>query len=210
MSNNKQTRQRMKLLQNLKTWQLVVLLVLMGFVAATFLRLNNIGMIERRAAVLTADSAGDNVITTDRLYDLQRYVSAHMNTDMGKGVYLEATYKRDVEAAYAVASSDANPNGNIYKKVQQVCMPQFSYWSLAYLQCTTDELAKYPSSGDLINDVKLPRADSYLHVYASPLWSSDFAGWSMVICVVILIMIIARLISVGILKLVLSRKYKSI
>lgn len=210
MFDKKQTRQRIKKLQSLRTWQLVVLLILISFVTATFLRLNNIGMIERRAAVLTADSGGDNTITQNRLYDLQRYVSAHMNTDMGKGVYLEATYKRDVEAAYAVASSDTNPNGNIYKIVQQICMPRFSYWSLAYLQCTTDELAKYPASSDLINDVKLPRADSYLHVYSSPLWSSDFAGWSMVICVVILIIIIVRLTSVGILKLVLSRKYKSI
>lgn len=167
-------------------------------------------MIERREAVTAADIAGDNEITQARLYDLQRYVSAHMNADMGKGIYLEAGYKRDVQIAYEEASSDSNPNGNIYKKAQEVCMPQFSYWSYAYVQCTTDELAKYPASGDLIESVKLPRADAYLHVFLSPLWSPDFAGWSLVICIVISVMIIVRLISVGVLKLLLQQRYKSI
>lgn len=210
MFEKKQMRQRVKQLQRAKMWQLVILLILLIFLSATFLRLNNIGMIERRAAVITADSGGDNTVIQNRLYDLQRYVSAHMNTNMGKGVYLEAAYKRDVESAYEKASSDENPNGNIYKKVQQVCMPQFSYWSYAYLQCTTDELAKYPASNELISAVKLPRADSYLHVYSSPLWSFDFAGWSLIACVVILIMIIARLASVGIIKLLLRHQDKSI
>jgi len=78
-----------KQLQRIKTWQLVILLILAGFLSATFLRLNNIGMIQRRTAVLNADAVGDNEITQNRLYDLQRYVTSHMNTDMNKGVYLE-------------------------------------------------------------------------------------------------------------------------
>lgn len=210
MVDKKQVKINIKRLQRIKTWQLVILLILAGFMSATFLRLNNIGLVERRAAVLDADSVGDNQITQSRLYDLQRYVSAHMNTDMGKGVYLESAYKRDVQTAYTQASNNNNPNGNIYKKVQEVCMPQFSYWSFAYLQCTTDELAKYPASGNLIDSIKLPKADAYLHVFSSPLWSPDFAGWSVLVCVVILIMIIVRLISIGVLKILLRHHYKSI
>ena len=210
MLDKKQARRSIKQLDHVKTWQLVILLILMGFMLATFLRLNNIGMVERREAVFAADIAGDNEITQARLYDLQRYVSAHMNADMGKGIYLEAGYKRDVQIAYEEASSDSNPNGNIYKKAQEVCMPQFSHWSYAYVQCTTDELAKYPASGDLIESVKLPRADAYLHVFSSPLWSPDFAGWSLAICIVISIMILVRLISAVTLKLLLRQRYKSI
>lgn len=196
-------------MQRVKTWQLIILLILASFLAATFLRLNNIGMIERRTAVLSADDAGDSDATVNRLYDLQRYVSAHMNTDMGKGVYLDASYKRDVQAAYDRASADSNPNGNIYKKAQDVCAPKFTHWSAAYVQCTTSELAKYPAASELVNAVSLPRADNYLHVFASPLWSPDFAGWSVLVCVALLLMIIARFVSLIILRIILHYHYKS-
>ncbi|MEI7689470.1 MAG: hypothetical protein WCI79_00695 [Candidatus Saccharibacteria bacterium] len=209
MTDRKQMKRNIRQLQRIKTWQLLVLLVLVGFVVATFLRLNNIGMVQRREAVASADLAGDNEITQTRLFDLQRYVSAHMNTDMGKGIYLEEGYKRDVQNAYNRAAADTNPNGNIYKKAQDVCAPQFSSWSYAYIQCTTDELAKYPASSNL-DSVKLPQADAYLHVFVSPLWSPDFAGWSVLVFGVIALMIIVRFASIGLLKLLLRRHYKNI
>lgn len=210
MVNNIRLRNNLKRLQRIKTWQLLILLVIVGFLSATFLRLNNIGMIERRSAVMTADNSGDTNNLRDRMYDLQRYVSGHMNTSMGKGLYLEASYKRDAQAAYDKATNINNKNGNIYKKVQEICMPQFSYWSYAYIQCTTNELAKYPAGNNLANSVVLPRADIYLHAFASPLWSPDFAGWSVLIFAVILIMIIVRLLGYILLKLLLRHHYKRI
>jgi hypothetical protein len=208
--DKQQIRSKLKRLQRFKTWQLLIILILAGFVSATFLRLNNIGMVERRAAVITADNTGDPKITQNRLYDLQRYVSAHMNTDMGRGVYLESSYKRDIKIAYDKVSNNSNPNGNIYKKAQEVCAPKFTHYSYAYLQCTTNELAKYPSSDKLINSVNLPRADMYLHAFSSPTWSPDFAGWSLVICGIIFMVIIARIIGVIILRIMLRYRYKSI
>lgn len=197
-------------LQKVKTWQLIILLVLMSFVAATFLRLNNIGMVQRRTAVLAADEAGDSEIIQNRLYDLQRYVSDHMNTDLDKGVYLETSYKKAVQAAYETASNDNNPNGNIYKKAQQVCAPQFTHWSMEYIRCTTGELAKYPAASNLVGAIKLPNVNTYKYDFVSPLWSADFAGWSVLICVVILLMIFVRLTSVALLKILLRHRYKSI
>ncbi len=167
-------------------------------------------MVQRREAVLTADDAGDSEVTITRLYDLQRYVSSHMNTDMGKGLYLEASYKRDIKSAYDKVSIDANPNGNIYKKAQDVCAPKFTRWSPAYVQCTSSELAKYPAATDLVNSVQLPRADSYLHVFVSPLWSPDFAGWSVLVCIALIVMILARLTSVLVLRAILHHHYKSV
>lgn len=194
----------------MKTWQLLVLLLLAVFISATFLRLNNIGMVERRTAVIAADKVGKQEITIQRLYDLQQYVTAHMNADLGKGVYLESSYERDSQAALNKASEDHNPNGNIYKKAQEVCAPRFSHYSTAYLQCTTSELAKYPASSDLIGAVKLPSASTYLHDYESPIWSPDFAGWSVLVCVVLILMILARITSLGILRLMLRRHYQSV
>lgn len=202
MIDKRKVKYRLNSLQRLKTWQLLILLILLSFVAATFLRLNNVGMIERREAVISADKQGDEEVIVNRLYDLQRYVSSHMNTDLGKGVYLEYSYKRDVQEAYDKASV----TGNIYKKAQEVCAPKYSSWSYAYIQCTIDELQKYPSA----NELKLPVADSYLHSFTSPVWSPDFAGFSVLICVVILMMILLRITSVIILKILLKKHYKSI
>lgn len=209
MADKRQVKRNIRELQRVKTWQLVILLILAIFVAATFLRLNNIGMVERRTAVTTADQVGNSEVTINRLYDLQRYVSAHMNADMGKGLYLEASYKRDYQAAIDAAASDGNPNGNIYKKAQQVCAPQFIRYSYAYLECTTGELAKYPAASNPTSTVKVPLADTYLHVYVSPLWSPDFAGWSVVVCLVIGLMIIVRLLSLAVLRIILHQHYKS-
>jgi hypothetical protein len=174
-----------------------------GFIAATFLRLNNIGMVERRDAVLAADKGTDIQTTQTRLYDLQRYVSSHMNADMGT-VYLEGQYKRDSQARMDAASNDGNPNGNIYKKAQEVCAPRFSGFSQAYLQCTLDELSKFNAAGNPVTSVRLPKVDEYRHSFASPLWSADFAGFSVLICVLIIFVILARMTGLLILRTMLK------
>ena len=210
MADRRQTKRSIKQLQKVKTWQLVILLILSVFISATLLRLNNIGMVERRNAVLSADDKGDTEVTTLRLYDLQRYVSSHMNTDMSGGIYLEASYKRDTKKAYDSVTNDSNPNGNVYKKAQAVCAPQFTSFSYAYIQCTTDELAKYPTSNTLITNVNAPKADSYKHVFVSPTWSPDFAGWSVLVTAVIATMILVRFIAMIVLRSILRRHYKDI
>lgn len=202
MIDKKKIKYKLNNLQSIKTWQLLILLILFSFIAATFLRLNNVGMIERRESVISADKQGDEEIVVNRLYDLQRYVSSHMNTDLGRGVYLEHSYKRDVQKAYDAASV----HGNIYKKAQDICAPRYTNYSYAYLQCTLDELKKYPSADEL----KLPAADRYLHSFVSPIWSPDFAGFSVLICVVILMIILLRATSVIILKILIKKRYKSI
>lgn len=208
MANKRQVRKSIKQLQRIKTWQLIVLLVLMGFVAATFLRLNNIGMTQRRTAVLDADKTGNQDAIKSRLFDLQRYVSSHMNTSMG-AIYLEEQYKRDSEKANSTASSDDNPNGNIFKKAQEICAPRYKHlgnFSQPYKQCVLDEIAKYPSASELTTSLKLPKPEAYRHSFASPLWSPDFAGFSVLACFVILLIIIGRAIGLIILKIILRSR----
>ncbi len=207
LADKRHIRKGIRRLQRIKTWQLLILLILAGFLAATFLRLNNIGMIQRRDAVLSADKEGDVNVIQSRLYDLQRYVFEHANASTGQ-FYLEHQYRRDAQKAVDAASSDSNPNGNINAKAEAVCRPQYSVWSPAYVQCFTDELSKYPPSPDPTQNVTLPRVDLYKKEYVSPLWSPDFAGWSLVVCAVIVLMIITRLISLGILRLLLKRHYR--
>lgn len=210
MADKGRIKQDIKNLQRVKTWQLVILLIIVGFIAATFLRLNNIGMVQRREAVINADKVGDEEATLNRLYDLQRYVASHMNTDLGRGVFLESSYSRDSQKWQESQYGDANPNGNIYKKAQDVCAPQFSRYSRAYLLCTTNELAKYPAAADPATDTSKPRQETYIHSFASPLWTPDFAGWSVVVFCVILLLIIIRIISIGVLQLMLRKHYRRI
>ncbi len=210
MADKERLRNSIKGLQRVQTWQLIVLFILFAFIAATFLRLNNIGMVERRAAVVSADKAGDEVILANRLLDLQRYVAAHMNTDLGRGVYLEESYNRAIQTWQETKYGDANPNGNVYKKVQEVCEPQFRYYSTAYLQCTDNELRKYQSAVDPATDTSKPSQEAYVHTYSSPFWSPDFAGWSLLVCAFIVVLILVRLMSLGILKLLLNRHYRRI
>jgi hypothetical protein len=210
VADKSRVKQSIKNLQRIKTWQLIVLLIICGFVSATFLRLNNIGMVERREGVLSADQQGNEEVTIKRLYDLQRHVSAHMNTDLGRGVYLDASYSRDLQQWQSTQYGDGNPNGNIYKKAQEVCAPRFRSYSAAYLQCTTSELSKYPAAADPATDTSKPRQEAYIHAFASPLWTPDFAGWSVLAFITILGLIIIRFVSIAILGLLLRKHYKSI
>lgn len=208
MVNKRQVRRNIKRLQRIKTWQLLILLILAGFVSATFLRLNNVGMVQRRDAVLAADESGDQESIRSRLYELQHYVSAHMNTNMGGGIYLENQYQRDYESALAAASSSTGSAENVYKEVTDACQAQYTIWS-AYFQCVTDRLGSMPDGSDLSANVQFPKAEAYRHDFASPLWSPDFAGWSIVVCAVLLLVIIARLVGLLALNIILRWRNKS-
>lgn len=206
MANTRNIKRNMSRLKRIKTWQLFALLIVVGFVAATFLRLNNVGMIQMREAVLGADKAGEAAATRDRLYDLQRYVATHMNADMGT-IYLEGQYRRDSQKLIDAASNDDNPNGNVFKKAQEVCAPKYAnlgHYSQAFEQCVIGQLNSFGSAGELIGQVNLPKVEQYRFSFVSPLWSPDFAGFSVLACLLIVLVIIGRLVGLGILKLILK------
>ena len=208
MADKRRIKQGIHWLQHIKTWQLLLVLVVMLLVAATFLRLNNIGMVERRTAVINADKQGDSEITKARLFDLQRYSTAHMNADSGI-VYLAEQYQRDTQAVIAAASVN-NSADNINTKADAACKAQFAGYSQAYVQCFAAELAKYPSGSNAPDKAVLPNPALYSHSFSSPLWSPDFAGFTLIICVGITVVIIARLLSLLLLRAMLRRHYSSI
>lgn len=210
MTDKKRVHRDIKQLQRVKTWQLVIVLILLCFVAATFLRLNNIGMEQRRDAVYTADKNGNETEIINALSDLQQYVGSHMNTGLDGGVYLKDSYQRAYNRAVSAASSADDPNGNIYQKAAQVCDPQFHYYTYAYQACFMNELQKYPGSNQLVTQLNLPPPTSFRHDFVSPLWSPDFAGWAVLACIIVALIIVVRLITLGILRLMLHRHYKSI
>lgn len=192
-------------LQQVKTWQLILILVVASLLTATFLRLNNIGMIERRAAVINADKEGDPETIRSRLFALQRYSSSHMNASSGT-VYLEEQYRRDTEYAIRMAAGPSNSD-NINANADRVCKAQHGGYSQAYVQCFASELAKVPEGSNAPDKANLPSASLYRHEFVSPLLSFDFAGLGVVICIAILIVLITRLVGLALLQVLLHRHY---
>lgn len=187
-----------------------MLFFIISLIAATFLRLNNIGMYERRTAVIAADKAGNVDDIQSRLYDLQRYSSEHMNAGSG-AFYLEQQYRRDVQKSVEEAkNSDVNPNGNVNVQADAACKTQYSQYSQAYVRCVRDELAKYPPSPNPQQNLVFPNTELYRHETTSPLWSADFAGSFVLLALGIVVIIVARLLGLMILRLLLRRHYKAI
>lgn len=207
MVDKRSIQKDVKRLRRVKTWQLMILLILAAFLAATFLRLNNTGMVQRRNAVSAADKAGDAQQLTERLAELQRYSSTHMNASSGV-IYLQHQYDRDAQAAIEEASNSSSESASANSHAEEVCHPQYSGWSTAYMQCFLEELAKYRTS-ETLAEPQLPNTELYRYEYASPLWTPDFAGWSSLVVVLIFLVIIIRLISLGILRILLRHRYRS-
>lgn len=206
MADKRNIKRQISILRRVKTWQLILLLLLALLITATFMRLNNIGMIERRTAVLSSDKQDDAEVTRARLFDLQRYASAHMNADSGP-VYLEEQYKRDTDAAIQAASQSMEGD-NINTRADRVCKPQFAGNHQAYVQCFASELAKAPSGSNAPDKADLPSASLYRHEFSSPLWSPDFAGFGTIVCGLLALLIIARLIGLMVLRLLVRRQYQ--
>ena len=209
VANKKQIRTALKKISMLKTWQLIILLILVLFIAATALRLNNVGMDQRREGVYSADEAGDEDIIHQRLLSLREYSSSHMNANTGAFV-LKNQYDRDSQRALADAQNKSeeseSPNGNIYKKAAEVCDPQFSGYSQAYMQCFMNELNKYPESGAVSDSVVLPTAELYQYDFASPIWTPDIAGWTVLLAIIISVVIITKITLTVVLSMFLKRR----
>ncbi len=209
VANKKQIRTTLKKISMLKTWQLIILLILVLFIAATALRLNNVGMDQRREGVYSADEAGDEDIIHQRLLSLREYSSSHMNANTGAFV-LKNQYDRDSQRALADAQNKSeeseSPNGNIYKKAAEVCDPQFSGYSQAYMQCFMNELNKYPESGAVSDSVVLPTAELYQYDFASPICTPDIAGWTVLLAIIISVVIITKITLTVVLSMFLKRR----
>lgn len=207
MADKREIKKDIKRLSHVKTWQLVILLILIGFISLTLLRLNNIGMIQRRDTVLNADKAGNDGATVNALIDLQHYVAGHMNASTGP-FFLEGSYKRDFQAAYERAANYHDPNGNVNVKADRVCAPQFTQYSQAYTDCFAAELKKYPAAPNPGENLTIPDSKLYRHDFVSPRLSFDFAGLGVLVCALIAFLIVARISTLGVLYILLKWRYR--
>ena len=149
----------------IKTWQLLLILIPLLFIDATLLRRDHIKMTELRDAVLAADAAENDEELERALAELKEFTFSNMVINIvdnngtqkitfGTGpFYLEHQYIRAANAALEEAeahlSSDTNPNGNIYAAASAVCRPQaiaggWNWNDSRYINCMMTEINKYP------------------------------------------------------------------
>lgn len=204
----------MRSVLSLKTWQLSIILILLLFVSATLLRLNNLGMVERRQAVVKADKAGDKQKTLEALQELRSYVNSHMNTSLGKGVYLEYSYAADRDAAIerAASANATNPNSVAYQQASVECRSRFAggveSYRNDYVQCVIDRVGALTQAEDPTEGIDLPKADAYRQNFVSPLWSPDLAGLAVLLSLLTALTIVCRLAFIAVAKMLLRKRYQ--
>ena len=173
----------------LKPWYFLVLALISAVVCVFALRANNQEMVELREAVYAADKAGTDV--QKPLKDLQAYVTSHMNTNLSSGsssvyppIQLKYTYERLVTAKN---DQFANTNSQIYSEAQKECEKQnpTSFSGGSRVAC----IEQYVSSHSSVTLPTIPDA-LYKFSFASPRWSPDLAGWSLLLSVAATILFI--------------------
>lgn len=213
MANKRSTKRSLWRLDHIKTWQLIVLFLLATVISATLLRLNNVGMVERRDAVDRADAAGDQYAVADALYDLQRYSAEHMNADTGD-IYLDNLYTIKVEEltkeAEAANAESSEKSAEILRAAYETCKNRYPGYSSAYTLCVGEEQKKIPDNSIGITVVQFPEPSLYRHSFISPLWSPDYAGWSVVVTALIGVAVIVRFLLGLYLRWQLHRHYRSV
>ena len=149
-----------------------------GVMSLVALRHNNEQMIRLRDAVYTADKDNGNV--EGALWALRSYIYAHMNTSLASGpnavhppIQLKYTYER-LEQAQETALGQGD--SAIYQAAQSYCDGQSTEGS-EVITC----IQQYAAS----HGVQLAPISPSLYEFdfVSARWSSDLAGWSIVLTV---------------------------
>lgn len=65
-----------------------------------------------------------------------------------------------------------------------------------HLNCWTSELAKYPAADELNSQLtaSIPSTELFRYNYASPIWAPSWAGWAILVCVILFAIVIVRLV----------------
>ena len=164
----------------IRPWYFLVLAVVSGVVCAFALRANNQHMVRLRNDVYTADKQNTDI--QEPLKALQAYVTTHMNTDLSAGntsvyppIQLEHTYARLVQSRKQQLQQQ---NASLYTQAQAYCeaLNHTDFSGHNRVPC----IEQYVESHGGKPAAAIPQA-LYEFAFASPVWSPDPAGWTMII-----------------------------
>ncbi|MGH7238731.1 MAG: hypothetical protein ACREHG_01565 [Candidatus Saccharimonadales bacterium] len=171
---------------------LASLFIISAVICVFALRHNNLHMVDLRNQVYAADKRGQGV--EPALDHLRNYVTIHMNTDLSSGtginppIQLKYTYER-------AQQSMVKPTGNdqFYTEAQDVCQQEYPVESSLYVwQHYVSCVENYLNSHHVDIKVSAPTVPPAIYEFdfASPTWSPDLAGWSLVATALFLVLAI--------------------
>ena len=160
-------------LVSLPTILIVIMIILTGWFSIYRLRQNNLRMSELRQEIHDVDAVGDREQITEKLRNLQHFVARHMNTSTK--VELRSSYQRDAQAKQQSAAKSLG-NVELYNRALDECNSGDTGGS-ALAECINDKLTG--QSGSLVD---LPDPRLYRYSFASPSFSFDLAGLTLIAC----------------------------
>lgn len=196
----------------LKTWQIILVTILLLFVDATLLRVDHLKMVELRDAVLAADEEEDDELIVERLEELKKFTFSHIVVNMyeengtqsltfGTGpFYLEHQYTRAAEEALEEARAELTDytDQNVMAEVSEGCRVRGENRNMSqYMQCVLSAMEEYPSIDSLTDQItaKIPSTELYRKNYASTIWAPCLSGFMILITLVLLAIIIFRFLA---------------
>jgi hypothetical protein len=183
-------------LRHVHTSYFLVLTIVFATISVFALRNNNVTALKLRDHVLAVDQQNGDIETA--LRQLRGYIYGHMNTDLATStsVYppIQLKYRYDrLEQAEADRVAAANTN-TVYNDAQTYCertQPQ-SFYGAGRLGCIQSYIDTHPG-GPVATANPIP--DSlYKFDFASPTWSPDLAGWSLVLAALFGLLFIIRFV----------------
>lgn len=180
-------------LRPISYWYFVIIFVVSAFAAAYTLRQNNLRAIELRDHVLQVDKENGDIEAA--LRELREFTYSHMNANLASdtGIYppiqLKYRYERLVAAEQARVEGE---NKDIYAEAQKYCEARFpgGFSGSNRLPCIQQYIDD--NGGPEAQPRPIPD-DLYKFDFAAPVWSPDLAGWSMVVALLALFLLITRI-----------------
>lgn len=173
-------------LRPLNHWYFLALFLVFGLIFIFSYRQNNLTALGLRDEVLKVDKENGDVEA--ELRKLRAYTHGHMNAGLSGGVtniyppiQLKYRYERLVEAE---KNRVATANAPVIKAAQDYCSKQ------PPRQTRTPCTEEYVD----INGVKVQAIPDGLYKFdfASPIWSPDLAGWSLLASIIFMLLFIVR------------------
>lgn len=188
---------------HIKNWQIILLLLVFTGLTIHFLRQNNLKMDQLRNEVVTADQQGGDV--SSALKKLNKHVFSHMNTRIVRPIELVNTYNKQARAV--IESANKSSGRDVYAEATSSCERRGIPLS-SIAQCAADyAITNNPNPGS--TKIELPNKSLFTHTFASPRWTPDLAGISLLITVVIVFWLLFRFIEYILVRLIVRRRLKN-
>lgn len=173
--NKRRLHHYWRTIEQIKTWHLAGLLIALFCLSVWALRQNSLGLEPYILTVVAADK--QNAGIDEALRDLGNYVTNHMNTGLSEPIQLAYSYDRAAQAI--INKAKATADGGIYKKAQAVCEDPSVLLSVR-AACIQDYVLNNAKPGQEPAALQFPDKALFTYTFASPAWSPDLAGWSLV------------------------------